>query len=136
MLASGEQAQHARGVSGIGGLAEKLAVDDNHGVGAEHEIMRTLTCNRKRLLPRQALGTVPGAFSGQRLFRNVRRLHLESDASVTQQFPATRRQVLAFRYCKGRTTTAADKSVRATRTTPALRARWRCFFRLWFASPN
>jgi len=42
MLASRKQAQHARGVGGIGGLAEKLAIDDNYGVGAEHAIMRML----------------------------------------------------------------------------------------------
>jgi hypothetical protein len=88
MHASGKQAQHARGVCGIGGLAEKLviilATNDNHGVGSEHAIMRTLTCNRERLLARQAFGTILCGFSGQRVFRDMRGLHFESDACVAQ----------------------------------------------------
>jgi hypothetical protein len=92
MLAAGNQAQHARGVRGIGGLAEKLAIDDNHGVGAEHDIVRTLTCNRERLLVRQAFGTVFRSLSGQRIFRDVRGLHLECDSGVAQQFLASRRR--------------------------------------------
>ena len=42
MLASGKQAQHARGVCRIGGLAEELTIDNNYGVGSEHAIMRML----------------------------------------------------------------------------------------------
>ena len=84
MLSSGKHAQHARSVSGIGGLAEKLAFDYNHGVGSEDAIMRALNCNRKRLLTRLAFGTVFRSFSGQRIFRDVRRLHLECDSGVAQ----------------------------------------------------
>ena len=84
MLVSGKQAQHARGVRGIGGLAEKLAIDNNHGVGSEHAIMRTLTRNRERLLARQAFGTILCGFSRQRVFRDMRGLHFESDACVAQ----------------------------------------------------
>jgi len=82
MLASGKHAQHARGVSGIGWLAEKLAIDDNYGVGSEHDIVWTLTCNRERLLASQTFGAVFRGFSGQRIFRDVRRLHLECDSGV------------------------------------------------------
>ena len=88
MLASGKQAQHARGVRGIGGLAEKLAIilatNDNDGVGSKHAVMRTLTCNRDRLLARQAFGTILCGFSGQRVFRNVRGLHFENNPCVAQ----------------------------------------------------
>jgi hypothetical protein len=84
MLASGKQAQHARCVGGIGGLAEKMTIDDNYGVGSEHAIMRMLTCNRERLLACQAFGTVLCGFSGQLIFRDMRGLHFESDACVAQ----------------------------------------------------
>jgi hypothetical protein len=84
MLASGKQPQHARGVRGIGGLAEELATDSNHGIGSEHDIMRTLTCDRERLLTRQAFGAVFRTFSWPRVFRNVRGLHFESDLCVAQ----------------------------------------------------
>jgi hypothetical protein len=88
MLASGKQVQHARGVCSVGGLAEKLviilATNDNHGVGSEHTIMRTLTCNCERLLACQAFGTILCGFSGQRIFLDVRGLHFESDACVAQ----------------------------------------------------
>jgi hypothetical protein len=50
-----------------------------------------LTRNRKRLLTSQSLGTVLRAFSSQRVFRNMRRLHFEWNAGVAQQFLATRR---------------------------------------------
>jgi hypothetical protein len=92
MLAPGKHAQHSPGVRGIGGLAEKLAIDDNHGVGAKHYIVRTLTRNRKRLLARKAFGAVFRGFSGQRIFRDVRGLHLEWDSGAEQQFLATRRR--------------------------------------------
>jgi len=84
MLASGKQAQHVRGVCGIRGLAENLIIDDNYRVGSEYAIVRTLTCNRKRLLSRQAFGTVFCGFSGQRVFRSMRRLNFEWDSGVTQ----------------------------------------------------
>jgi len=86
MLAPRKHAQHARGVSGIGGLAEKLAImlptNYNHGVGSEHAIMRTLTRDRENLLARQAFGTGFRGFSGQRIFRDMRGLHLEWDSGV------------------------------------------------------
>jgi hypothetical protein len=90
--ASRKHAQHARSVRGIGGLAEKLAIDDNYGVGSEHNVVRTLMCNRKRLLTRQAFGTGFRSLSGQRIFRDVRGLHLECDSGAAQQFLATRRR--------------------------------------------
>ncbi len=73
------------------GLAEKLAVDDDYGVGSEHDILRTLTCNCQRLLARQPFGTIFRGFSGQRVFWNIGGLHFESDSGVAQQFLATRR---------------------------------------------
>jgi len=54
-----------------------VSIDDNHGVGSEHEVMRTLTCNRERLLARQAFGAVFRGFSAQRIFRDVCGLRLE-----------------------------------------------------------
>src|SRR5208337_1281938 len=91
MHASGKPAQHARSVRGIGGLAEKLAIHNHHGIGAEHAILRTLTRNRQRFLARQALGAFFCAFSWQRVLRDVRRLHLERDPGVTQKSLTTRR---------------------------------------------
>jgi hypothetical protein len=86
MLASGKHSQHARCVSGIGGLAEKLAINlatnDNHSVGSEHDIMRTLTGNRERLLAPQAFGTCPRGLSRQWVFGDMRGLHFECDPSV------------------------------------------------------
>ena len=73
------------------GLAENLAVDDDDGVGAKHDILRTLSRDRQRLLARQSLGAVFCRFSRQRIFGNVRRLDFESDAGVAQQFLTARR---------------------------------------------
>src|ERR1700676_5357203 len=95
MLATGKQAQHARGVSSIGGLAEKLAImptNDNYGVGSKHVIMRTLPCDRERLRGRQPFGAVLRGFSGQRIFRDVRGLHLECDSGTAEQFLTSRRR--------------------------------------------
>jgi len=52
MLSSRKQAQHTRGVSTITRLAEKLAIDNNYGVSAEYDIVRTLTCYCQRLFAR------------------------------------------------------------------------------------
>ena len=84
MPASGKHAQHARRVIGIGGLAENVAVDDNYSVGAEHEIVRTLTRHCERLLAGQPLSTCFRAFSGLWIFSDIRRLHFESDSGITQ----------------------------------------------------
>jgi hypothetical protein len=92
MLAPGKHAQHALGVIGVRGLAEKLAIDYNNRVGAKHDILRTLARDRKRLLARQAFGTGFCGLSWQRIFRDVRGLHFECDSGVDQQFLATRRR--------------------------------------------
>jgi hypothetical protein len=86
MLASGKQPQHARCVRCIGGLAEKFAIDDNHGVRAEHDIViiRTLTGDGERLLARQAFGAGFRGFSGLRVFGDMRGLHFECDSCVAQ----------------------------------------------------
>ena len=89
MLAAGKQAQHARGIGDIGWLAKKLAINDNYCVGSEHAIVRTLTRNRQRLLARQAFSSVFRGFSKQRIFRDVRGLHLECNSCVAQQFLST-----------------------------------------------
>jgi hypothetical protein len=34
MLPARKQAQHARGIVGVERLAEKLAIDDNYGIGS------------------------------------------------------------------------------------------------------
>ena len=66
------------------GLPRIWPSDYNHGVGSENAIMRTLSRNRQRLLARQTFGTILCGFSGQLIFRDMRGLHFESDACVTQ----------------------------------------------------
>ncbi len=95
MHALRKQAQHARGVRGIGGLAEKLAIDDHHGIGAKHEVVgtqvRTLTGNRQRLLAGQALGAILRVLSGERVFGNIGRLNLKRNPRVAEEFLTSRR---------------------------------------------
>jgi hypothetical protein len=91
MLAPGKQAQHARRIGGIGRLTKNQAIDYDHGIGSEDDILRTLSRNRQRLLTSQSLSAFLGALSQLRVFRYVRRLHLECDPGVAQQFLAARR---------------------------------------------
>ena len=39
VAAIGEKAQHALGVGGIDGLEQHLAVDHDHGIGAQHDVV-------------------------------------------------------------------------------------------------
>jgi hypothetical protein len=84
MLASGKQAQHARGISDIARLAENPVVNHDDGVGAEYDIVRTQTRNRERLFARQALGTFLRGFSRQRIFGDIRSLHFKRNSSAAQ----------------------------------------------------
>jgi hypothetical protein len=75
--------QHARGIGSVGGLTEKLAINDNYSVGSEHDIVWTLSRDGQRFLARQPLGTFFGAFSGQLVFSYVSWLHFECDSRAS-----------------------------------------------------
>jgi hypothetical protein len=67
-----------------------LAIDDYYSVGSENAIIGTLTGYCLRLFAGQALGAGFRGFSGYRVFENVGGLHFKRNASVAQQFLATR----------------------------------------------
>ena len=90
VLAAGKQAQHGAGVIRVRGFFENLIVDDDDGVGAQHDFAGALP-GRFRLGARQAPHVIDGAFARATHFFHRLRAHREMESGDGQQFAAARR---------------------------------------------
>ena len=96
--AAAEAAQHARGVRGVFGLCEDLAVDSDGGVGAEHRrraagdvLIGEHAVDGFGLLAREAGDVGDGILAWADVFRDVGRGDVEPEARLRQELSAARR---------------------------------------------
>ena len=121
-----QQAQHSPGILDAAGLAEKLTRGNHGGVRTDN--------NRPRVFPRGVfrgeaslrIGETPdvifGALARDSSLIHMRRIHLELEPCVAQNFSAPRRSgcQYQFHFVSGR---AARAERRPTRTPPSSRHR-------------
>ena len=80
-----EQPKHARGVLGVGRLAEDFALDDDHGIRAQHEALRRRgSGDLEGLLARRAKRKLFAGLARVALFCDRARSHHEIEPGRAQ----------------------------------------------------